>query len=110
MATAIPQTDKSHGDVDDVSLETFCLVWLDANTNVEDNRDTDQKLRSINNRLKKFQDVEQCQKYLEESLEHERFVMIVSDRWGRDIAPSIRRLRRVISIYVYCLDKKGNEE
>ncbi|CAF1529349.1 unnamed protein product [Rotaria sp. Silwood1] len=110
MATVVPQTDTSHIDADDMSLEIFCLIWLDANTSVEDNRDTEQKLRSIINRLKKFQDVEQCQKYLEESSEHKRFVVIVSGRLGREIVPSIHKLRQVISIYIYCWDKESNEE
>ncbi|CAF3681953.1 unnamed protein product [Rotaria sp. Silwood1] len=110
MATIVPQTDNSHIDADDMSLESFCLIWLDANTSVEDNRDTEQKLRSIINHLKKFQDVEQCQKYLEESSEHKRFVVIVSGRLGREIVPSIHKLRQVISIYIYCWDKESNEE
>ncbi|CAF5005241.1 unnamed protein product, partial [Rotaria sp. Silwood1] len=110
MATVVPQTDNSHIDADDMSLEIFCLIWLDANTSVEDNRDTEQELRSIINRLKKFQNVAQCQKYLEESSEHKRFVVIVSGRLGLEIVPSIHKLRQVISIYVYCLNKESNEE
>ncbi|CAF1196393.1 unnamed protein product [Rotaria sordida] len=36
--------------------------------------------------------------------------MIVSGRLGREIVPSIHKLRQVISIYVYCMDKRSNEQ
>ncbi|CAF1353988.1 unnamed protein product [Rotaria sordida] len=36
--------------------------------------------------------------------------MIVSGRLGREIVPSIHELRQVISIYVYCMDKKSHEQ
>ena len=41
----------------DDNLETFSLVWLDAQVNTtEDNRQTQQKLRQIINHLKTFDD------------------------------------------------------
>ncbi|CAF4962111.1 unnamed protein product, partial [Rotaria sp. Silwood1] len=36
--------------------------------------------------------------------------MIVSGQLGREIIPSIHELQQVISIYVYCIDKKGHEQ
>ncbi|CAM4962289.1 unnamed protein product [Rotaria socialis] len=56
-------------------LEIFYLIWLDANANGKETRDTEQKLRSIINNLKKFQDVKQCQKYIEERSKNDRLVM-----------------------------------
>ncbi len=109
MATNIQPTDALHTDVDDLHGEIFYIIWLDDGENALDTRNTDQKLRSIINRLKKFQDVEPCQKFIEERSEKERVVMIVSGRLGQKIVPSIHKLRQVISIYVYCIDKKGNE-
>ncbi|CAF1355853.1 unnamed protein product [Rotaria sordida] len=110
MATPILPKDNLHTDADDMDFEIFCLIWLDANTKVTDNRETEQKLRSIINRLKKFQDVKQCQQYIEERSQNERVVMVVSGRLGSEIVPSIHKLRQVISIYVYCMDKKRNEQ
>ncbi|CAF4988686.1 unnamed protein product [Rotaria sp. Silwood1] len=110
MATSIVPKDNFHADTDDIGFEIFCLIWLDDNTTAKDNRDTEQKLRSIINRLKKFQDVKQCQKYIAERSQNERVVMIVSGRLGSEIVPSIHKLRQVISIYVYCMDKKRNKQ
>ncbi|CAF0758010.1 unnamed protein product [Adineta steineri] len=110
MASASSSIDVSHSESDEMRLETFCLLWLDASSSTKEGRDTEPKLRSIINHLKKFQDPVQCQKYIQERSIKERVVMIVSGRLGREIVPSIHHLRQVISIYVYCMDKEGNEK
>ncbi|CAF5033552.1 unnamed protein product, partial [Rotaria sp. Silwood1] len=110
MATAILPSDDFLTNANDQQLEIFCLIWLDDNINTKDNRDTEQKLRAVINRLEKFQDVKQCQKYIEERSQSERVVTIVNGRLGREIVTSIYKLRQVISIYVYCTDKEGNKK
>ncbi|CAF1281319.1 unnamed protein product [Rotaria sordida] len=110
MATAILPSDDFHTNTDDQHLEIFCLIWLDDNINAKDNRDTEQKLRAIINRLKKFQNVEQCQKYIEQRSQKDRLIMIVSGRLGQKILPSIHKVRQIISIYVYCMDKERNKQ
>jgi len=102
MATAILT------DIDcNQSSETFCLIWLDSNTN--EGRNTEQKLRSIINQLKKFHDSDQCQDFIEKTSSKDRLVLIVSGRLGREILPKIHHLRQVISIYIYCMDKQENQ-
>ena len=110
MATAVLPNDEFDTNVDDNHLEIFCLIWLDMKMNIKDTRNTEQKLRSIINRLKKFQDVKQCQQYIEQRSQKDRLVLIVSGQMGQEMVPSIHKLRQVISIYVYCMDKKRNEE
>ncbi|CAF4113868.1 unnamed protein product [Rotaria sordida] len=58
----------------------------------------------------KFQDAKTCQEYIEKQSEKAQLIMIVSGRLGREIVPSIHELRQVISIYVYCMDKKSHEQ
>jgi len=103
MAAAIP-----FRDVDDKHLEIFCLFWLDSN--IHESRDTEQKWRSIINHLKKFQDVQQCRQHIEQTSENDRLVLIASGQLGREIVPSIHQLRQVLSIYIYCMDKKVNQQ
>jgi len=102
--------DASHTRSDEMNPEVFCLIWLDAVSSGRDDRDTEHQLRSIINHLKKFQDVDQCRKYIFERSMKERVLMVVSGQLGREIVPSIHHLRQVISIYVYCYDRKRNEE
>ncbi|CAF1418416.1 unnamed protein product [Adineta steineri] len=110
MATAVLSNDDFHINTDDKSLEIFSLIWLDANVNVKDTRETEVKLRSIINHIQKFQDIKQCQHYIEQTSEKDRLVFIVSGSLGREIVPFIHQLRQVISVYVYCIDKKSNEQ
>ncbi|CAF1296714.1 unnamed protein product, partial [Adineta steineri] len=58
----------------------------------------------------KFQDIKQCQQYIEQTSQKDRLAIIVSGRLGQEIVPHIHQLRQVISIYVYCMDKKNNEQ
>ncbi|CAF5007749.1 unnamed protein product [Rotaria socialis] len=110
MATAMPPNDNFYTADDDMRLEIFCLIWLDANSNAKDTRDTEQELRSIINHLKKFQDVKQCQKFIEERSKNDRITIIVSGQFGQEIVPAIHKLRQVISIYVYCFDIVLNKQ
>src|ERR1700721_2649408 len=98
MATPVPSNDDFDTNVNDNHLEIFSLIWLDMEMNVKDSRNTEQKLRSIINHLKKFQDVKQCQQYIEQRSQKDRLVLIVSGEMGREMLPSIHKLRQVISI------------
>ncbi|CAF4147861.1 unnamed protein product, partial [Adineta steineri] len=110
MATAVLSNDDFYANTDDKRLEIFSLIWLDANVNVKDTRGTEVKLRSIINHIKKFQDIKQCQQYIQQTSQKDRLVIIVSGRLGREIVPYIHQLRQVISIYVYCKNKKNHEQ
>jgi GTP-binding protein EngB required for normal cell division len=110
MATPVLSNDDFHTNTDDKNLEIFSLIWLDENVNVKDIRDTEQKLRSIINHLKKFQDIKQCLQYIEKRSEKDRLILIVSGQFGQEIIPFIHNLRQVISIYIYCMDKISNEK
>jgi hypothetical protein len=93
------------------NLETFSLLWLDAQVNsTEDNRKTQQKLREIINHLKTFDDQNQCKQYIQSLSPQDRLVLIVSGRCGRQLVPQIHQLPQLSSIYVYCMDQKANEE
>ena len=89
------------------SPETFCLIWLDSNLN--EGRNTEQKLRLIINQLKKFQDLDECQDFIEKTSSKDRLIFIANGRLGREIVPNIHHLRQMISIYIYYADKKTTE-
>jgi hypothetical protein len=93
------------------NLETFSLLWLDAKVNAtEENRQAQKKLRQIINHLRTFDNQYQCEQYISFFSEQDRFILIVSGQLGRQIVPQIHRLRQLSAIYVYCRDKKLNEE
>lgn len=108
MAADTPATSDIDINTDVIVVETFGLIWLDNDVNAKDTRDTEQKLRSIVNRLKKFEDVKQCQKYIEERPSQDRLIMIANGPLGQEIVPYIHQCRQLISIYVYCKNKISN--
>lgn len=109
MATAVLPIDESQANDNDEHLELFSLIWLDGSANVKDVRDAQQKLRTVVNHLKKFQDAKECQQYIEQR-SADRLMVIVSGQLGREVVPSIWKLQQVSSIYVYCMDKKIHEQ
>ncbi|CAF3074563.1 unnamed protein product [Rotaria sp. Silwood2] len=110
MAASAVFTDDLLTNIDSQQLEIFCIIWLDDNAQVGANRDTEQGLRSIINRLKRFKDVDRCEKYINERMPEDRLILIVSGQLGRKIVPTIHIVRQVISIYVYCMDEASNRE
>ena len=89
-------------------LQMFYLIWLDSNSS--DDRHTEEKLRSIVNKLETFEDVSKCVEYIEQTSDKNQLILIVSGRLGREIVPLIENIDQVISVYVYCFDRKANEE
>jgi hypothetical protein len=95
----------------DDNLETFSLLWLDAQVNTtKDNRQAQEKLRQIINHLKTFDDQQQCHQYILSLSPQDRLVLIISGRCGRQLIPQIHQLRQLSSVYVYCMDKQANEQ
>ena len=93
------------------NLEIFSLVWVDTAINIsQENLDTQRRLRTIINHLRTFEDSFDCEKYIRSVSNHDRIVIIVSGLSGRQLVPRIHQLRQVCSIYVYCMDRKTNEQ
>ncbi|UJR32020.1 hypothetical protein I4U23_019489 [Adineta vaga] len=95
----------------DNNLETIFLVWLDSTVNsAEDNINAQRLFRMIITHLKTFEHVHECEEYLQETSKDDRIFLIVSGRLGQEIVPRIHHNRQISIIYVYCMDKKRNEE
>jgi uncharacterized protein (DUF4213/DUF364 family) len=93
------------------NLETYFLIWLDAAVNSsEENVDAQQQLRKSINHLTIFDDDNECEDYIRSVSKDDRIVLIVSGQLGRKIVPRIHQLRQITSIYVYCRNKKQNEQ
>ncbi len=108
MTTTPLLNDESRNNDD--NLEVFSLIWLGDNINVQESRDTQEKLRCVINHLRKFEDEHECQQYIEKRQKEDRLVIIISDQLGREMVPRIHQLRQVSSIYVYGKDKRNNEQ
>ena len=95
----------------DENLESLSLIWLDVDANSSrENIEVQKQLRSIINYLKTFQDVTECENYIRSVPDGDRMLFIVSGGLGYDIVPRIHKLRQILSIYIFCRDKKKHEE
>jgi len=93
------------------NLESFALLWLDAQVDTsEENRQAQIQFRNIINHFETFDNENDCQKYILSISPQDRVFLIVSGQLGRAIVPHVHHLRQIISIYIYCMDKQANEQ
>ena len=110
MATTAPPHENHFPSREDDHLEIFSLIWLDTNVDAQKNQNTQEKLRTIINHIKKFNDADECKNYIEQTSKDDRLVLIVSGQLGRQIVPSIHQLRQVSAIYINSEDKESDEK
>ncbi|CAF3294366.1 unnamed protein product [Rotaria socialis] len=109
MVNSVPPNSSSIVPANNQNFEIFSLIWLDQDVESQYIQNAENKLRSNINLIKKFLYVKKCQQYVEDLSPADRVVMIVSGGLGQQIVPSIHKLRQVISIYVYCMNKERNK-
>ncbi|CAF4575409.1 unnamed protein product, partial [Rotaria magnacalcarata] len=66
------------------NLDTFSLIWLDAEVSSEKNLNIQQQLRVTINHLKTFEDRDECLQYVQQTPKYNRLALIVNDQWGRE--------------------------
>ncbi|CAF1152781.1 unnamed protein product [Adineta steineri] len=90
----------------DNHLESFSLIWLTNNENI----DIQKELRSIINHIETFHDVEECKNYIEKTPENDQLVLVTNDEFGRQIIPLIHQLRQISSIYINSQDEQWTND
>jgi hypothetical protein len=94
------------------NFELITLIWLDKFADAtQENREIQDKLRSVINYLKIFDNCELCRNYIEHQINdrQEKIILIVSGQFGQDIIEYIHNLRQIISIFVFCGNKEKHE-
>jgi hypothetical protein len=87
------------------------LIWLDKMVNgTQENREIQDKLRSIINSLETFDNCLECEDYIRNRIndKQDKIILIVSGRLGQEITEKIHQLKQIISIFVFCFDKEKN--
>ncbi len=93
------------------NLETYSLIWLDSSVGEsQDFIQAQRHLRTTINYIKLFKQSNECFEYIKSLSKYDRIVLIVSGRLGQEIVPKIHQFRQISSIYVYCMNKKQNEQ
>lgn len=91
------------------NLESVSLIWLDNSINIsEENLQTQNELRSVINHLILFENYYECLEYIQSRSKNDQIILIVNGQLGRLIVPQISDLQQIISISIYCMDKRSN--
>ncbi|UJR23856.1 hypothetical protein I4U23_026831 [Adineta vaga] len=110
MATSKTQSTTTNNKSANSNLESFACLWVDQNIHsTKDNRDTQEELRQIINHLRTFDNADECEQYIRQ-IKNEKVILIVSGGLGRNIIPRIHDLSQFSACYVFCQDKKANEQ
>ena len=94
----------------DRNFETYFLVWLDASIYSQENSAAQEILRSTITYLQEFDQLDECEDYIQSLSLEDRIVFIVSGHFGQEIVPRIHHLRQVSAIYIYYTNKQFHQQ
>ena len=90
-------------------IETFALLFIDTD---ENNSylylDLRKKLSHIIDSFESFQQVEVCERYIQESVSKCHHVIIVGEELAREFIPRIHDLPQIFTIYIYINSNEHN--
>ena len=83
--------------------ETTTLLWFDPNIGrKEDTKQTQEKLREINDYVSFYEDLQLCIDYIQ-SAKNEKIFLITSGKQASQILPAVLNLRQIDSIFIFCM-------
>ena len=85
------------------------IAWLDTHVYSEDNLVTQKDLRSISSELYPFSSRESFECFIQSLSEHDRLFLIISGGLGAELVPKIHDHFPLVSVIVFCMDRKRNE-
>ena len=89
------------------SFHSFRLIWLSGNS--KGHQSVEEKLRDLGHHFIEFQEVIQCQNYIEKTSERDQLVVLTTSSLGRKLIPLIHRFHQVLLIYIYDDDRRIDE-
>jgi nitrate reductase NapAB chaperone NapD len=94
---------------ENTNLEPISLIWLDNMADAtQENREIQDKFRSVINYLKVFDNCDACEDYIRDE-EQNKIILIVNGRLGQQIIEQIHHLKQIQSVFVFCMNKERNE-
>ena len=73
------------------------LIWLDGSINL----DIRKRLRSITNNLKIFEEINECEKYIQSLSIENRIILIINNEFSEKFIPKIHECKQIYLIYIY---------
>ncbi|CAF2761342.1 unnamed protein product [Rotaria sp. Silwood2] len=96
--------------MNDKTSVPFTLIWLNNSSDSLENLELQRNFSAFIKHLKIYINKNECEQYIQSSPKQQRFVLITSGKIGQDFIPRIHQLPQIVSIYIYCMNKKIHEE
>lgn len=92
------------------NIQTVWQIWLihSINNSEESVRPWEQA-RSIIKHFKTFDNVSECEEFIQSVSNTARIVLFVDDLFGQEIIPRIHDLPQMFAIYIYNIENQSNE-
>ena len=107
MATSSRSDTKCDARENLKRFDSFRLIWLSNDS--KSHQSVEEKLRGLGHHFIKFQEVTECQKYIEKISERGRVVVLTTSSLGRKLIPLIHPFHQVLLIYIYDDDRRIDE-
>jgi len=98
----------SYGDSS--SLQSYILIWLDSNIDMEDDecRTTAAQLQSVVSTVHVFNDVDERTMFLNK-IKNQKVLMVVSGTLDQQILPHIHNMPQLTAVFVFCSNQSKYE-
>jgi hypothetical protein len=87
------------------------LLWLDPNVNKsKDNLMLQEKFHELfGDNFRTYGKTEECEEFIRQR-KNDEILLIVTGQIGRQVTPTFHSLSQLIAVFVFCMDKEGNEK
>jgi hypothetical protein len=87
------------------------LLWLGPDVNEsQDNLKLQEKLReSFGANFRIYKKTDECEGFIRQK-KNDEILLIVTGQIGRQVVPTLHSLSQLTTVFVYCMDKEGNEK
>ncbi|CAF0828846.1 unnamed protein product [Adineta ricciae] len=87
---------------EDFNYERFSLIWLDSDG--INRSETEKKFRTIFNYVKIFENIHQCEEYIQKLSSYDRVILVTHAQFIQDVLLCICTLQPLSSVYIYGSD------
>jgi hypothetical protein len=92
-------------------LDILLLICLEQDFHNNDQiKSAIKRLEETEPNTLSFNDCNKCEQWLMKYNDDKKIVLIISNTFGKQIVPHIHRLSSIKVIYVYCVDRKNNNQ
>jgi hypothetical protein len=92
------------------SLVKYLLLLMPNATGSQENLKLQEKLRELfDENFRTYEKTQECEAFIRQK-KNDEILLIVTGQIGRQVVPTLHSLSQLTAVFVYCMDKEGNEK